>query len=120
MSYEQKPMKKCGAIWLKTAKSGNEYISVKLKDVNYVAFKNKYKKQPNHPDYEIYEEDREYTEGMTKPVAVQAHAEAIRMSMEAIAPVSRAPEALAAAKKGMEISQPKKEADFWDDSDVPF
>jgi len=39
------------AVWIKTAKNGEKFLSIKVGDDNVVAFKNKYKKQENQPDY---------------------------------------------------------------------
>jgi len=52
-SQEQK--KSIGGIWIKTAKNGSEYLSIKIGDKNYVAFKNKKKDGSNQPDYYIPE-----------------------------------------------------------------
>lgn len=48
-----------GAIWVKTSKSGNKYISVAVEingeRINLVGFKNNYKQEgSNQPDYRLF------------------------------------------------------------------
>lgn len=53
-----------GGAWIKTAKSGLEFISVSIGDKRYVMYKNGYKKG-NQPDYKIYEDDWKPTQTAT-------------------------------------------------------
>lgn len=47
-----------GAVWVKTAKNGKEYLGITIKinghNRQYVAFEN-HKSKPSHPDYRIFE-----------------------------------------------------------------
>ena len=45
--------KSVGGIWEKTAKNGSTYLSIKLGDVYYAAFKNDKKDGTNQPDWRI-------------------------------------------------------------------
>ena len=58
-STDRPPMVKCGALWLKTARSGDKFMSgvieVNGEKVNLLVFKNGYKEESKHPDYVIYE-----------------------------------------------------------------
>ena len=49
-------LKKIGAMWLKTSKSGNKYLSGIVNDQRIVVFKNTKKDKENQPDYQIYEQ----------------------------------------------------------------
>jgi hypothetical protein len=52
---ETKQYKKAdGALWLKKDKNGNTFLSFSIGDKKYVAWKNKRKLKPTHPDFEIY------------------------------------------------------------------
>jgi uncharacterized protein (DUF736 family) len=59
--------KDLGAVWVKKAASGAQFISLSIdlnqwginQKVNLVAFKNKGKKEPKHPDFKIYLSNRE-------------------------------------------------------------
>lgn len=64
--------KDAGALWLKTSKQGNKFMSgvVEIGGVktDIVVFKNNYKKQENHPDYRIYlSEKREQKKPYVQP-----------------------------------------------------
>ena len=43
----------CGAIWVKTSRKGDEYLSLTVNGEYYVAFKNEYKKKDSQPDWRI-------------------------------------------------------------------
>jgi uncharacterized protein (DUF736 family) len=46
--------KDVGAMWLKQTKSGDDFYSLTIEGVKYVAFRNNYKKSDNQPDFRIY------------------------------------------------------------------
>jgi len=46
--------KDVGAIWVRESKKGEKYLSIKLGDAQYVAFKNKYKEKDNQPGWRIF------------------------------------------------------------------
>lgn len=50
--------KSIGALWTHESKDGNKYLSgvveVDGKKVDIVVFKNKYKKESKHPDFQIF------------------------------------------------------------------
>ena len=54
-----------GAAWLKTAKSGMTYMSIKMniegKDYNISMFKNTKKQNENQPDYNLVLSEKNYT-----------------------------------------------------------
>jgi len=39
--------------WERTSKSGVDYLALDIDKEKYVAFKNKYKKEDKHPDYNV-------------------------------------------------------------------
>jgi uncharacterized protein (DUF736 family) len=45
-----------GAAWIKTGKSGKQFISLSIGDKKYTLFANDYKKEPKHPDYKVFED----------------------------------------------------------------
>ena len=51
----QEQKKSIGGIWIKTARNNSEYLSIKIGEKNYVAFKHKKKDGSNQPDYYIPE-----------------------------------------------------------------
>lgn len=51
---------KIGAVWIKTSKAGNKFMSGVINDQKVVIFKNNYKEQENHPDYIVYKQDDNY------------------------------------------------------------
>ncbi len=51
----QEQKKSIGGIWIKTARNGSEYLSIKIGDKNFVAFQNRKKDGSNQPDYYIPE-----------------------------------------------------------------
>lgn len=58
---------KIGAFWLRDAKNGSKYMSGKIEqalpaDAVLLVFKNNYKKEDKHPDYEIFVKQVEQTE----------------------------------------------------------
>jgi uncharacterized protein (DUF736 family) len=67
-NQEQKtPEKDIGAVWVKKAQSGAQFLSVVLdlnqfginQKVNLVGFKNKNKKETKHPDFRVFVSNRE-------------------------------------------------------------
>ena len=46
--------KDCGAIWERSGKNG-VYFSIDIQGKKYLAFKNKWKKKDNQPDYRVFE-----------------------------------------------------------------
>lgn len=64
-------MQNIGALWGKTAKSGNKFLSgmieVDGKKVRVTVWKNSHKKEDKHPDYQVYLDTWEPNGGETKP-----------------------------------------------------
>jgi uncharacterized protein (DUF736 family) len=61
MDTNEKPkLEEAGAFWIKTSKTGNQFLTGKVKsksgeEINVMVFKNKYKTEgSNQPDYRIY------------------------------------------------------------------
>lgn len=68
MENNDKPkLEEAGAFWIKTSKTGNQFLTGKVKsksgeEISVMVFKNKYKTEgSNQPDYRIY-----YDNGMPK------------------------------------------------------
>ena len=58
---------KVGAFWLRDSKAGSKFMSGKIEqalpaDTNLLVFKNNYKKEDKHPDYEIFVKQVEQSE----------------------------------------------------------
>lgn len=58
---------KVGAFWLRDSKSGSKFMSGKIEQAlpegaSLLVFKNSYKKEDRHPDYEIFVKQVEQTE----------------------------------------------------------
>jgi uncharacterized protein (DUF736 family) len=57
---EKTKLEEAGAFWIKTSKTGNQFLTGKVKsksgeEINVMVFKNKYKTEgSNQPDYRIY------------------------------------------------------------------
>jgi uncharacterized protein (DUF736 family) len=77
-NQEQKtPEKDIGAVWVKKASSGAQFLSVILdlnqfginQKVNLVGFKNKNKKETKHPDFRVFVSNREGSATAAKPAA---------------------------------------------------
>lgn len=47
-------MEKIGALWYKASKNGSKFLSGTIKDINIVIYRNKYKKEANQPDYNVF------------------------------------------------------------------
>jgi uncharacterized protein (DUF736 family) len=61
MDTNEKPkLEEAGAFWIKTSKTGNQFLTGKVKsksgeEISVMVFKNKYKTEgSNQPDYRIY------------------------------------------------------------------
>jgi uncharacterized protein (DUF736 family) len=61
METNDKPkLEEAGAFWIKTSKTGNQFLTGKIKsksgeEISVMVFKNKYKSEgSNQPDYRIY------------------------------------------------------------------
>jgi uncharacterized protein (DUF736 family) len=61
METNEKPkLEEAGAFWIKTSKTGNQFLTGKVKsksgeEISVMVFKNKYKTEgSNQPDYRIY------------------------------------------------------------------
>jgi len=61
MDNNEKPkLEEAGAFWIKTSKTGNQFLTGKIKsksgeEISVMVFKNKYKTEgSNQPDYRIY------------------------------------------------------------------
>ena len=61
METNEKPkLEEAGAFWIKTSKTGNQFLTGKVKsksgeEISIMVFKNKYKTEgSNQPDYRIY------------------------------------------------------------------
>lgn len=61
MDTNEKPkLEEAGAFWIKTSKTGNQFLTGKIKsksgeEISVMVFKNKYKTEgSNQPDYRIY------------------------------------------------------------------
>jgi hypothetical protein len=60
--------KSVGGIWEKTAKNGSTYLSIKIGDTYYAAFKNDKKDGSNQPDWRILPPlDRDNTRQQQSP-----------------------------------------------------
>ena len=46
-----------GAMWIKTSRKGEDYLSITINGERYVAFKNDFKKKDTQPDYRIFESE---------------------------------------------------------------
>ena len=44
-------MEKCGALWIKKDRNGQEFYSGTINGISVMIFKNKYKETAKHPDY---------------------------------------------------------------------
>lgn len=112
------PMKKIGAIWFKTSKSGNDYMSIDLSKVDptqlkAVGFKNKFKKEDdNKPDYDIFQNDTELANAQPNLYATE-QAKAIKENLQKKM-------AMPPYKALADISKEMKEPDFFNEDDVPF
>ena len=55
----EEKQKSIGGLWLKTGKSGSKFMSGNIeidgKKHSFVVFKNQYKREDKHPDYQIYQ-----------------------------------------------------------------
>lgn len=57
---EKTKLEEAGAFWMKTSKTGTQFLTGKIKsksgeEINVIVFKNKYKTEgSNQPDYRIY------------------------------------------------------------------
>jgi hypothetical protein len=57
---EKNKLEEAGAFWIKTSKTGNQFLTGKIKsksgeEISVMVFKNKYKTEgSNQPDYRIY------------------------------------------------------------------
>ena len=55
----EEKQKSIGGLWLKTGKTGNKFMSgsieIEGKRHSFVVFKNKYKQEDKHPDYQIFQ-----------------------------------------------------------------
>jgi uncharacterized protein (DUF736 family) len=82
METNDKPkLEEAGAFWIKTSKTGNQFLTGKVKsksgeEISVMVFKNKYKTEgSNQPDYRIYHDNgvpkstsmSENTENTEKP-----------------------------------------------------
>ena len=47
-------MKSIGAMWIRKDKNGDNYFTMALKQESFVIFKNKNKKENNHPDFYVF------------------------------------------------------------------
>jgi len=56
-----------GAIWEKESKKGQEYLSLVINEVNYVAFKNDFRKSDRSPAWRIFESVPEKADGKSAP-----------------------------------------------------
>ena len=61
---------KAGAFWLRDAKNGSKFMSGKIEQAlpagsELLVFKNNYKKEDRHPDYEIFVKQAEQPEDAT-------------------------------------------------------
>ncbi len=70
METNEKPkLEESGAFWIKTSKTGNQFLTGKIKsksgeEISVMVFKNKYKTDgSNQPDYRIY-----FDNGPTKSI----------------------------------------------------
>ena len=70
MDTNEKPkLEEAGAFWIKTSKTGNQFLTGKIKsksgeEISVMVFKNKYKTEgSNQPDYRVY-----FDNGPAKPV----------------------------------------------------
>lgn len=60
MENEKTKLEEAGAFWIKTSKTGNQFLTGKVKsksgeEISVMVFKNKYKTEgSNQPDYRIY------------------------------------------------------------------
>lgn len=65
-------LKKIGALWLGTGKTGTKFMSGRIEfddetEIRLLVFKNGYKEQSKHPDYIIYEPSEEQNAGRSTP-----------------------------------------------------
>ena len=67
------PKPSVGAIWKKVSGNGNEFLSIKVGDVSYVAFLNRKKQNENQPDFLIFESTKQSNN--SKPQQKQQPAE---------------------------------------------
>jgi uncharacterized protein (DUF736 family) len=44
----------CGAIWKRKSAKGNEFLSIKIGDKEYIAFTNDKGDNPKRPDFKVY------------------------------------------------------------------
>lgn len=60
MENEKTKLEEAGAFWIKSSKTGNQFLTGKVKsksgeEISVIVFKNKYKTEgSNQPDYRIY------------------------------------------------------------------
>ena len=60
MENEKNKLEEAGAFWIKTSKTGTQFLTGKIKsksgeEISVIVFKNKYKTEgSNQPDYRIY------------------------------------------------------------------
>jgi uncharacterized protein (DUF736 family) len=77
MDTNEKPkLEEAGAFWIKSSKTGNQFLTGKIKsksgeEISVIVFKNKYKTEgSNQPDYRIY-----YDNGPVKNAAPEIKTE---------------------------------------------
>lgn len=77
---QKTPEKDIGAVWVKKAGNGAQFLSFVIdlnpfginQKVSLVGFKNKHKKEPKHPDFRIFQSNRDQV--ASKPPAQAAPA----------------------------------------------
>ncbi len=68
--------KHVGAIWVRTSKSGDKYLSLQVEingqKYNYVGFKNDYKTEDKHPSYKLFEANQQPGQEKASPAPAPA------------------------------------------------
>jgi uncharacterized protein (DUF736 family) len=78
MDTNEKPkLEEAGAFWIKKSKTGNQFLTGKIKsksgeEINVIVFKNKYKTEgSNQPDYRIYFDNKPQDVSQPKKAATK-------------------------------------------------
>lgn len=73
MENNKQKLEEAGAFWIRNSKSGNQFLSGKVKtksgeEVSVMVFKNKYKTEgSNQPDYRVYFDTPQGAEAQSEP-----------------------------------------------------